>query len=64
MFDAVQPGVTFPALEEKVLEFWRQQGTFQKSLAHREGQPTYVFYEGPPTANGKPGVHHGAGPGL
>ena len=58
MFDAVQPGVSFPALEEKVLELWRQQGTFQKSLEHRQGAPTYVFYEGPPTANGKPGVHH------
>jgi isoleucyl-tRNA synthetase len=58
MFDAVQSGLTFPALEEKVLELWRQQGTFAKSVTRNEGKPTYVFYEGPPTANGKPGVHH------
>ena len=58
MFDAVQSGVTFPALEEKVLEFWRAQGTFAKSVERNQGKPTYVFYEGPPTANGKPGVHH------
>jgi isoleucyl-tRNA synthetase len=58
MFDAVQSGVTFPALEEKVLEFWRAQGTFGKSVERNQGKPTYVFYEGPPTANGKPGVHH------
>jgi isoleucyl-tRNA synthetase len=58
MFEAVQSGVTFPAVEEKVLEFWRQHETFAKSVQQREGAPTYVFYEGPPTANGKPGVHH------
>lgn len=58
MFEAVQSGVTFPAVEEKVLEFWRQHQTFAKSVQQREGAPTYVFYEGPPTANGKPGVHH------
>jgi isoleucyl-tRNA synthetase len=58
MFEAVQPGVSYPALEEKVLEFWKQHSTFQRSLELRQGSPTYVFYEGPPTANGKPGVHH------
>ncbi|MBS2034061.1 isoleucine--tRNA ligase [bacterium] len=58
MFDPVQSGVTFPALEEKVLEFWRTQDTFAKSVERNQGNPTYVFYEGPPTANGKPGVHH------
>lgn len=58
MFEAVQPGVAFPALEDKILQFWREHDTFQKSLRLREGAPSYVFYEGPPTANGKPGVHH------
>lgn len=58
MFEAVQPGASFPELEQKVLEFWREQKIFQKSVQFRQGSPQYTFYEGPPTANGKPGVHH------
>src|SRR5439155_16581265 len=54
----VEAKVDFPALEREVLDFWRSDGTFQKSLALREGKPEWVFYEGPPTANGKPGIHH------
>ena len=37
---------------------WKEEGTFQKSLQLREGRPRFVFYEGPPTANGKPATHH------
>ncbi len=44
--------------EHHVRAFWREHGTFRRSIAQREGQPDWVFYEGPPTANGKPGVHH------
>ena len=44
--------------EEKILEFWRENETFQKSVSLREGAQEFVFYEGPPTANGKPGIHH------
>ena len=44
--------------EEKVLEFWEQNQIFQKSMQSREGEKEFVFYEGPPTANGKPGIHH------
>jgi isoleucyl-tRNA synthetase len=46
------------ALEEEILSVWEQEGTFERSLALREGAPEFVFYEGPPTANGRPGVHH------
>ncbi|MGI9039263.1 MAG: isoleucine--tRNA ligase [Gemmatimonadota bacterium] len=45
-------------LEAEVLELWRTEDTFGRSLAAREGAPEFVFYEGPPTANGRPGVHH------
>ena len=46
------------ALEEEILKRWRDEDTFQRSLECREGDPEFVFYEGPPTANGRPGVHH------
>lgn len=46
------------AVEKDVLARWEAQDTFAKSLAIREGAPHFVFYEGPPTANGKPGIHH------
>jgi isoleucyl-tRNA synthetase len=45
-------------LEEGILRTWEEEDTFHKSLAWREGSPDFVFYEGPPTANGRPGVHH------
>jgi isoleucyl-tRNA synthetase len=54
----VNSKVNFVQLEEDVLRFWKEQGTFDKSIAMRKGGPRYVFYEGPPTANGSPGVHH------
>jgi isoleucyl-tRNA synthetase len=57
-FQPVDPKVDLPALEREVLEFWRASDIFEKSLKAREGGPEWVFYEGPPTANGKPGIHH------
>lgn len=48
----------FPAFEEEVLAFWKQEQVFEKSVSAREGAPSYVFYEGPPSANGMPGIHH------
>jgi isoleucyl-tRNA synthetase len=45
-------------MEENVLKFWKQAEIFKKTVEQRQGRPEYVFYEGPPTANGKPGVHH------
>src|SRR5919198_547456 len=54
----VDPKPSFPALEERILERWRAQDVFHESLRRREGRPDYFFYEGPPTANGRPGSHH------
>ncbi|MFE6133592.1 isoleucine--tRNA ligase [Streptomyces sp. NPDC056437] len=50
--------VDLPALEHAVLDFWRESKIFAKSLDQSEGRPEWVFYEGPPTANGMPGAHH------
>jgi isoleucyl-tRNA synthetase len=58
MFDPVDPSVSFPQLERRILTFWKERRIFTKSLESRRGSPEWVFYEGPPTANGKPGLHH------
>jgi isoleucyl-tRNA synthetase len=50
--------LSFPKLEEEVLARWRERDVFRESLRRREGAPPWVFYEGPPTANGRPGSHH------
>jgi isoleucyl-tRNA synthetase len=55
---AVDPNVSFPLLEERILARWRERDVFRESLRRREGAPPFVFYEGPPTANGRPGAHH------
>ena len=47
-----------PALEQDVLEFWREHDVFNETLRLSEGRPHFGFNEGPPTANGKPGIHH------
>lgn len=47
-----------PELEEKVLAFWNEQHIFEKSLSKKSGAKKFVFYEGPPYANGKPAIHH------
>ena len=57
-FRPVDPKQSFPELEERVLERWRERDVFQRSLAQREGAAVWSFYEGPPTANGRPGSHH------
>ncbi len=54
----VDAQVSFPDLEQRVLERWRERDVFRESLRRREGAPPFVFWEGPPTANGPPGVHH------
>jgi len=58
MFKEVPPKVNFPEMEERVLRFWQRNKIFEKSLEMRRDAPRYVFYEGPPTANGLPGTHH------
>ncbi|MEU5030922.1 isoleucine--tRNA ligase [Streptomyces milbemycinicus] len=50
--------VDLPALEHAVLDFWRENKIFARSLEQSAGRPEWVFYEGPPTANGMPGAHH------
>jgi isoleucyl-tRNA synthetase len=57
-FEPVDPKQSFPELEERVLERWREGDVFERSLANREGAEIWSFYEGPPTANGRPGSHH------
>ncbi len=49
---------SLPQVEEEVLRYWRATSAFKKSLAARKGAKAFVFYEGPPTANGRPGIHH------
>ncbi|MBU6390543.1 class I tRNA ligase family protein, partial [Patescibacteria group bacterium] len=44
--------------EEKILKFWQENKIFEKSLAKPAPKGNFIFYEGPPTANGKPGIHH------
>ena len=46
------------AVSDSIAKFWKDNNTFQKSVQNREGYPEYVFYEGPPSANGMPGIHH------
>lgn len=58
MFKAVSPRLNVTLMEEAMLRFWKSHQVFEKSTEQREGCPEYVFFEGPPTANGKPGVHH------
>ncbi len=59
MFRKLEDVTKIPQEEEKIIEFWKDNQIFEKSLLIREGKPRFVFFEGPPTANGKPGVHHG-----
>ena len=51
-------GLRLTDLADKTLRFWKENNIFQKSVQSREGKPPYVFFEGPPSANGLPGIHH------
>ena len=57
-FQPVENNVSLPKLEESILEFWREKDIYDRSLQQREGAEKYVFFEGPPTANGKPHPGH------
>ncbi len=48
----------YPSIEEKILKFWEENKIFEKSISSRDKNKSFTFYEGPPTANGKPGIHH------
>lgn len=58
MFKQVEPGVSFPEIESEILDSWSSEQVFEKSLELRADSPRFTFYEGPPTANNKPGLHH------
>jgi isoleucyl-tRNA synthetase len=58
VFKEVPASVQFPALEKRIIAFWKSRNIFEKSIAKEAPGGNYTFYEGPPTANGKPGVHH------
>ncbi len=58
MFRAVDPQVSFPQLEEGLVTWWRESGVMQRALPGKVDGPDFIFFEGPPTANGRPGVHH------
>ena len=57
-FSPVASQVSFPELEERILAYWAAHDIVARGLARNLGAPEWVFYEGPPTANGKPGIHH------
>jgi len=57
-FEQVDPKVSFPELERRILASWKEADVFARSTALRADGPRWVFYEGPPTANAKPGLHH------
>ena len=50
--------IGFPEIEKGILKFWEENKIFEKSVMNRSKEKTFTFYEGPPTANGKPGIHH------
>ncbi len=58
MFKEYQKGLRLPELEKEILSFWEENGIFEKSVQQSKHCERFVFYEGPPTANGKPGIHH------
>ncbi|MBM3689993.1 MAG: isoleucine--tRNA ligase [Actinobacteria bacterium] len=58
MYRQVPAHVDLPAMEREILELWASEDVFHQSVAQSEERPLWVFYEGPPTANGKPGTHH------
>ena len=51
-------GLNLPEIDKEILEFWEKEGVFEKSVNQRDPNNSFVFYEGPPSANGMPGIHH------
>lgn len=58
MFKKVELDKKWPEIEEEILKFWKEEKIFEKSVEQRKDSDRFIFYEGPPTANGKPGIHH------
>ena len=51
-------GLNLPEIDQEILKYWEDNGIFEKSVTSKSEDNPYVFYEGPPSANGKPGIHH------
>ena len=51
-------GLNLPEIDQEILKFWEENAVFQKSVEEKDKDNSFVFYEGPPSANGKPGIHH------
>ena len=58
MFKQSIDKIGFPEIEKGILKFWEENKIFEKSVKNRSDGKSFMFYEGPPTANGKPGIHH------
>jgi len=58
LFPKVDSKINFPELEKRILDFWEKKKIFKKSVEKNPLEKSFIFYEGPPTANGKPGIHH------
>lgn len=58
MFKQNLEKINYPEVEKEILKFWEQNNIFDKSVTTRDSKKSFTFYEGPPTANGKPGIHH------
>ena len=51
-------GLNLPNVADEILKFWEENNVFEKTISTREGKESFVFFEGPPSANGLPGIHH------
>jgi len=58
MFRPVESKVDFHKLEQRILNFWGENNVFEQSIAQRKGGQRFTMYDGPPTTNGDPGLHH------
>lgn len=58
MFKQFDEKISYPAIEERILKFWQEKEIFEKSIYSRSEENSFTFYEGPPTVNGRPGIHH------
>jgi isoleucyl-tRNA synthetase len=58
VFKELTERISYPAVEKEILKFWKENRIFEQSISTRDGKPGFTFFEGPPTANGRPGIHH------
>jgi isoleucyl-tRNA synthetase len=58
MFKQFDEKISYPKIEDEIYRFWREHGIFEKSVSSRPKSKSFTFYEGPPTVNGRPGIHH------